>query len=239
MPSTSTTRTVIAACMLLCLSACATYHEAPLQDWHGANISPATSVSAAQMPTVALTQHRFDPTDGMDCTEVAMLAVANSPHLKVMRDKLGVSRAQAFAAGLLPDPQLSLSRDVPTSSGKDLSNAFGLGLAYDLGALLTRSARVSAARASQRQVRLNLLWAEWQTVAQARLLFDRIRYQQTLARRLRRELDAIKPLEQRIQQALDRGDLDYAAANSGLDAAASTRTHSSMPSSSWAMHGTS
>lgn len=224
MESMFTTRTALAAGMLLSLSACATYHSAPLKDARGAKAISGMSVSAAQMPTVALAHHRFDPADGLDSTEVAMLAVANSPHLRVMRDKLGVSRAQAFAAGLLPDPQLSLSRDVPTSSGNDLSNAFGLGLDYDLGALLTRSARVSGARANQRQVQLDLLWAEWQTVAQARLLFDQVRYQQVLQRRLRHELDAIEPLQEHIQQALNRGDLDYAAANSGLDAAASMRT---------------
>ena len=45
-----------------------------------------------------------------------MLAVANNPDLRVARDDAGVARAQAFAAGLLPDPQISLSADHPAGN---------------------------------------------------------------------------------------------------------------------------
>lgn len=216
-------RLLLGATATLALASCASYRPAPLTDAGGASDiqhlhAPDTADISRRLPA-----HRFDPSDGLDVTEVAMLAVANSPQLKLMRDKLGVKQAQAFAAGLLPDPQLSLNLDFPDSGSSSLTSAFGLGLSQDLGALLTRPSRVSSANASRRQARLDLLWAEWQTIAHARLLFDQIRYQQMRQRRLRRELDTITPLTTRIDQALTRGDLDYAAANTGLDAAAGIR----------------
>ena len=38
-----------------------------------------------------------------------MIAVVNNPDLKAMRGQLGVAEAQAFAAGLLPNPQFSFA----------------------------------------------------------------------------------------------------------------------------------
>lgn len=114
----------------------------------------------------------------LDLDQVATLAVLNNPELKAARATLHVAQAQAFAAGLLPDPQFSWSIDHPTdhvSSAQDPRypeyNAFGLGLSMDLQALLTHSSARAAADASYRQAQLELLWQEWQTVAQARTLY--------------------------------------------------------------------
>ena len=60
--------------------------------------------------------------------------------------------------------------------------------------LLTRSSRVAAARAQAQQVNLELLWAEWQTVAQARLLFDQVATLRAKQARLRRECEALRPI---------------------------------------------
>ena len=38
-----------------------------------------------------------------------MIAVVNNPDLKAMRGQVGVAEAQAFAAGLLPNPQFSFA----------------------------------------------------------------------------------------------------------------------------------
>ena len=207
----------------LALGGCATYSPAPLGNGQGSRDLAALSVPASAMPTRDLAAHRFDPTDGLDATEVAMLAVVNNPDLKVKRDELGVARAQAFAAGLLPDPQLSLSSDFPSSSGVGLGSAFNLGLSYDLGALLTHSARKSAANNAREQVRLDLLWAEWQTVAQARLLFGQV----LLARRqealLTVEVTALAPLDREVQAALAAGNLTFDGASAGLNAMADVR----------------
>ncbi|MEO6969201.1 MAG: TolC family protein [Rhodanobacteraceae bacterium] len=203
---------------LALLAGCATFHSLPLD-----NIAPPKladiRVPAASMPVPALRTHRFDPGDGLDVTETAMLAVANSPDLRVQRDDAHIARAQAFAAGLLPDPQLSYQHENPTSNQADLTSAFNLGLTFDLGNLLTRSSRVAAAKGNVREVDLDLLWSEWQTIAKARTLFDRIFYLRGLDARLQRESDALAPIQKYIQRALAAGDLTYDAASAGLNAA--------------------
>lgn len=220
-----TLRTVcprLATVLTLVLAGCATYHPRPLGEGRGA-ASVAQLAAPAKNFAGIPRNHRFDPSDGLDVTEVATLAVANSPALKVQRDALGIARAQAFAAGLLPDPQLSLGQDFPSPSGPGLTSAFTLGLSADLTALLTRSSRVAAARGQARQVNLDLLWAEWQTVAQARLLFDQVATLRAQSTRLNAELAALTPVATHIRTALDQGNLTYDAASAGLNAQADVR----------------
>ena len=202
---------------------CASYAPLPLGAGEGAASVSQLAVPSANMPAPLQSSHRFDPSDGLDATEVAMLAVANSPELRLKRDELGIARAQAFAAGLLPDPQLGLSADFPRQSGAGISTAYSLGLSEDISALLTRSSRRAAARDQASQVNLDLLWAEWQTVAQARLLFDQVlnlRAQQT---RLDDEQAALASISGHIQAALAAGNLTFDSASAGLNAESDVR----------------
>jgi outer membrane protein TolC len=146
---------------LLALGGCATYSALPLPD----HSSLGASVAATGVPP-------------LDMDAVATLAVLNNPDLKAARAASGVAQAQAFAAGLLPDPQFSYSAEHPLDhviSPADPRypeyNAYGLGLSLDLQTLLTHSSNRAAASAAYRQARLDLLWQEWQTVAQARTLY--------------------------------------------------------------------
>lgn len=208
---------------MLALAGCARYAPVPLGRGEGAASVAQLVAPTAGMLLPRLASHRFDPADGLDVTETAMLAVANSPALRVRRDELGVARAQAFAAGLLPDPQLSLGEDFPSHSGGGLTSAFSLGLSADIGALLTRSSRTAAARSQAGQVNLDLLWAEWQTVAQARLLFDQVLNLRAQQVRLASEQAALDQIEIYIRTALAAGNLTYDSASAGLNAAADVR----------------
>jgi len=214
---------VCAVAAALVVSGCASYAPLPLGQGEGAADVRQLTVPASEMPLPTLATHRFDPADGLDVTETAMLAVANSPALKLKRDELGVARAQAFAAGLLPDPQLSLGEDFPSHSGGGLTTAFNLGLSEDIGALLTRSSRQAAARSQAGQVNLDLLWAEWQTVAQARLLFDQVLDLRARQARLASEQAALDQVGGYIHAALAAGNLTYDSASAGLNAAADVR----------------
>lgn len=209
---------LVAFAAALWLSGCATYAPLPLGSGRGSASVDRLSAPIAGMPLPDAGPHRFDPSDGLDATEVAMLAVANSPDLRSKRDALGIARAQAFAAGLLPDPQVGAGRDFPSHPGAGLTTAYNLGLSVDLGALLTRSSRVAAARGQLAQVNLDLLWDEWQTVAQARLLFDRILNLRAQAKRLADEQRALAPVDRYVGQALRAGNLTYDAASAGLNA---------------------
>src|SRR6185437_13161862 len=125
---------MLAAC--IGMAGCATYHPLPLGSGHGPNSVADVTVPVASMPTAALRAYPFDPANGLDVTEVAMLAVANDPQLEVERDKAGVAHAQAFAAGLLPDPQLNYEHDRPAAdSPPGTTTAYTAGLTFDLGNL--------------------------------------------------------------------------------------------------------
>ncbi|MDO1528788.1 TolC family protein [Fulvimonas sp. R45] len=216
-------RLLLAAAGALPLCACVSYAPLPLGQGRGADSVAQLSAPVQAIPGERAATHRFDPADGLDVTETAMLALANDPQLRLQRDALGMARAQAFAAGLLPDPQLSLAGETPTSHQPGLTHAFNLGLDYDVGALLTRSARKAEARGKARQANLELLWSEWQTVAQARLLFDEISAARATQVRLAHEIAALEPLDRQVQAALAAGNLTYAAASAGLDALSDAR----------------
>lgn len=201
------------------LTGCAAYHPAPLST--RSNTTKDIShivVNAADMPLPELAIHTFDPGDGLDMTEVAMLAVANNPQLKVARDDLGISRAQAFAAGLLPDPQLGVSRDTARNGGPGSTAAFNLGFSYAVNGLLMSSAGKRAAQATVHQTDLNLLWQEWQVVSGARLLFVRNMAQQKLLGILQQEHALLASRYAAIGQAVGLGEMTQDAAN--LDLAA-------------------
>ncbi len=109
---------------------------------------------------------------------VATLAVLNNPQLKAARAQARVADAQAFAAGILPEPQFGASNDVPydrVTSPRDPRypeyRAYGFALAVDLRALLTHASKRAAADAAYGQAREEMLWQEWQTVAEARSLY--------------------------------------------------------------------
>ena len=158
----------------LVLTACQTYEPVPLDD--SPDLLPdvaSLKISPSELPLPELGSHPFDPSRPLDMDEVAMIAVVNNPDLKAMRGQVGVAEAQAFAAGLLPNPQLSVAYGVLiTGVGATTSSATAT-LGEDIVPLLTRSARRRAASANERSVRLNLLWQEWQIVSQARTLFAR------------------------------------------------------------------
>ena len=203
----------------LALAGCATYLPRPLPEHvDQARSASAISVDAASLPFRDLSTHIFDPANGLDIDEVAMLAVANNPQLREMRDALGIARAQAFAAGLLPDPQLGLAFDHPSNGSAGNTNAFSVNPSYDAAALFLRSSRVDAANANLRRVNLELLWQEWQVVGRARLLFTRLIAQRALLDQARAERKLLAGRYRRSHAALAEGDVSLAVASADLAA---------------------
>ncbi|MDA8093895.1 MAG: TolC family protein [Betaproteobacteria bacterium] len=205
-------------CVACTVAGCATYHAKPL------NLSPSLAsdvtqvrIDASKMPLPELAAHRFNPAEGLDMTDVAMLAVVGNPQLKLARDAARISRAQAFAAGLLPYPRLDLSQDFPTA-GPSTSSAFAVGLSYDTTALATYSARSHAAQAAMRSVDLTLLWQEWQVVSEARLLFIRHVEEQKLVRLLRAQQALWRGRYRDTQQALAQGNTTLDVVSADLSA---------------------
>jgi outer membrane protein TolC len=165
--------------LLLCvlLARCTSYAPLPLDAGRPVIDSLGrVEIDPHAMPTAELRAYRFDPSDGLDMTEVAMLAVARNPDLRLARDDLGIARAQAFAAGLLPDPQVGIESDYPAPGPAGATRAFTYGLSIDMMAILQRGDNLRAADASAAKTDLGLLWQEWQVIAQARQLFAKAVY---------------------------------------------------------------
>lgn len=175
--SRRSTCALLTAVVAIGIGGCATYSPKPLptQPSLAQSVSPFTVDLDPRLP---LARHSVDLSHGLDMTDVAILAVVNNPDLKLARDAAGIAHAQAFAAGLLPDPQLSLTRDFPTNGGPANVSAFNLGVGYDITALLTHAATSAAAEAGSRKANLELLWQEWQVISRARTLFVGITGQQ-------------------------------------------------------------
>jgi len=201
------------------LGACASYQSRPLPEQSGlSNDLTALQVEAKTFPIVALQSHLFNPADGLDWVEVSMLAVANNPKLKAQLASRGEAAAQVYAAGLLPDPQLAADFSHPINSGSETVNGFGLGMKYNLLALVIRDASQEASRARQSRVDLELLWQEWQTIQQARLLTIKLlsesrRLQYLEAARLHygKRYQKTQSQMERGQQTLDAAGSDFSA----------------------------
>ena len=144
------------------------------------------------------------------------LAVTHDPGLKAERLKAGVAGAQAFAAGLIPDP--TLGADFSHSSKL---NGYTLGLNEDLLALLSLRSSRAVARARLRQVDLSVAWAEMQTAERAGYDFIRAL---AAERRIRNceSLSAAQAALLKMQQAewrrREATSSEVAAATQALDA---------------------
>lgn len=192
--------TWIIAVTTLVLGGCASYTPKPLT--HGLSLAPSVErLKSANTKTAA----RSDK--GLSLDEVAVLAVNNNPDLKAKRQQLGVGKAQLYAAGLIPDPQLSASLDFPTGATAGLVNAYGIGLGYDLIPLISRGAQVQSELAAVQQVNLQLLWEEWQVSQQARSLAVRWASEARQLKLLRQMRDLYRQRYRHSTEALKQGDL--------------------------------
>jgi outer membrane protein TolC len=198
---------LVAATGLAGLAGCASYEPQPL-DMHPSMLEavPHITIDTKEMPLPELRAHPFDPSHGLDMTDVAILAVLNDPDLKLARDDAHVASAQAFAAGLLPNPQFTseVDRPGPKVPGSDFY-AFNFGLSFDVGALIYGPPKRRAAEAAARQTDLNLLWQEWQVVAQARVLFAQTVSNERLLKLLQENRDLLQSRYDHTQEALAKG----------------------------------
>ena len=197
------------------LAACATAGPRPLA------VAPSSAASLADLK-VDVSRLRLQPLksivvdarDGLDPDEIAVLAVLNSPALRAKRAAARVNVAQVFNAGLLPDPQITLSADFPATAGASI--AYTIAASLDIQGLLARSASLAAAKGGARQADLDLLWAEWQAAQQARQLAWTALAGEARASLLRRVRDQARDRYGKTQAAMARGDISGPTVGSDL-----------------------
>lgn len=202
-------RTKGVVAMALLLAGCATYRPMPLDESPPVLSQPVLAVLAQDAATIDrpfLTPARIDFSRPLDANVIAALAVLNNPDLLATRARAGVADAQAFAAGLLPDPTFSFGLD-PVLSGPDTMLGITSSLGFDLNALRKRGVTRQQARAEARKVRLDLAWSEWQTSGQARLQAARIVALERQVALDRASRDSAQALLDRTLRAAGRGDI--------------------------------
>lgn len=202
--------------LLLLLGGCATYQPLALDQHARAPDNPGEiRVDPSVLRLFPPYRHRFDPGHGLDMTDVAILAVANNPQLKLARDERGIAHAQAFAAGLLPDPALDLAHGTP-AAGPDGTSSFDVELSYDVEAWLVHPLAERAADASARKVDLDLLWSEWQVIGAARRLFVRNVYLAKMLSVLQEEAGMLAKQHAQLVKASKGGAVSQAAVTADL-----------------------
>lgn len=203
--------------MTLC--GCASYQPKPLPGRENLARGVADiTIDRTRLSLPELEAHEFAREGRLDMDDVATLAVVNNPELELARADARIAHAQAFAAGLLPDPALALTHDFPSNGGPGSSSAFNVNLGLDLNALLRHPWDSRAAAADARKTELNLLWQEWQVVARARSLFVRQVQDRRLMRALHDSRELFADRYRRTRAALDRGLLTLDAVTPQLSA---------------------
>jgi cobalt-zinc-cadmium efflux system outer membrane protein len=201
-----------AVALTVLFAGCQTYQPLPLPEQ--ASLERDVDALRATLPD----PQAVNLDDGLSMNEAAILAVHANPELLARRKQLGVAQAQLYSAGLLPDPQLGLGIDYPGNDDPSLVNALTASLGIDLLALMTRGAGLDAETAATEQVRLQVLWQEWQVSQQARLLVVKDRSE---SKKLDLLLNALKNFEAResvSSQALTQGNVTIANAGPDLTA---------------------
>lgn len=187
------------------LAACATYKPValhtsnPLQQGvlvlkHDMHVKEAASLPKAWLA------HGIDVQDGIDEIELAILVVLNNPQLRANQTQLLEAQARLIDAGLLLDPPMAMSLDIPQGAGFLVGGNLSLG--FDLQNLLTRDIRQTRAREEAKAIYLKVLWQQWQTISQARLLWRRAWMEQKQLQVLQQQRQQAKSLWQLQDKAL-------------------------------------
>lgn len=197
------------------LSSCTAYYAKPLED-KGQTLSLTHPDKnrlihkAASLHHERLAPIKIDFTKPLNVEQLAVLTVLFNPDLIAQRAKVGVAKAQAFDAGLLPDPQIGFNFDKPMHQTNPptipIATALGLSLSWDIASLLTRDAKLKSAYKKYQQTHYDVAWQEWLLANQAQLMATRLYFLQQQRKVLKDNLIITKSLWQLTEQLMQRHD---------------------------------
>lgn len=203
-----------AVAALAMLAGCTIYRAAPLDAPDVEALLRPPDRAAIERAARLVKHARLPPVDvdfGKPLTldEVGIIAVITNPELKALREQERVADAQVFAAGLLPDPTFSIGRDRVLGAATPGTTApFAAALALDVfGSLATLPVERRIAREAARAKRLDIAWQEWATAGQARLLAQRLSFQERGARLASAAAELANAALTRALTAAERHDL--------------------------------
>ena len=183
-------------------------------------------VPSSRMPDTRVESLEFDLRRGIGPDEASVIAAYLNPALRSTRDRRGLAVAQLIQAGVLPNPQISYTRDYVTGGNTaGTSNAFNFNASWEVTSLLPLLPKHTAARTNLRSVDLDIAWNEWQIVESARLAVYRVIAlgdELTSATEADRELTKSAETLKRAVEAHEKTVLDYGAAEASSQDARAT-----------------
>jgi outer membrane protein TolC len=188
--------------VLLCLQSCTIYHPKPLDESAVVQgLMPPTMesirIQAGEIKHPMLKPVEIDFNKGISADQAAVIAVIVNPALRAARDQKGIISAQLVQAGILPNPTFTYSIDFPTGGRtQGTVKGYGLTLDWNIISLITRDAKLDAARANAAAVDLDIAWKEWQVAQSAKQHVYRIAF-------LDKQLFIASEEEKKLQQNLD------------------------------------
>lgn len=173
--------TMIAGMLLFWFQAgCASYSPMPISAQAVRNKLRPPDMTAiksrlGRIRHATLPQIPFNYADGLSPDEAAILAVVLNPSLRAARDATKIGAAQVLEAGILPNPEVSVSFEAPVGGEtSDKVSGFGLGMSWTVTSLLARSAKIAATRSALKSIDLGIAWKEWQVAEAAKLQTFRV-----------------------------------------------------------------
>jgi len=220
--------------LIVLLCGCARYHAMPItpaavQNGLTAPSADALRVQAQSIKHPLLKPIAIDDRNGLTPDQAAIIAVIANPSLRAARDRHGLAAAQLLQAGILPNPQITFGEDYPTGGAiTGAVTASQVGLSWDVTQLISRDAKIRAAKAGADSIDLDIAWQEWQIAQAARTaVYDLVSLQAQLNLTLQIDQQLSRNLSI-IRGAVDHHDktlLDLTAAESAsLDAQSTVLT---------------
>ena len=183
-------------------------------------------VPSSRMPDTRVESLEFDLRRGIGPDEAGVIAAYLNPALRSTRDRRGLAVAQLIQAGVLPNPQISYTRDyVAGGNTAGTTNAFNFNASWEVTSLLPLMPKRTAASANLRSVDLDIAWNEWQIVESARLAVYRVialRDQLSSSTEADQELAQSAETLKRAVEKHEKTVLDYGAAEAASQDARAT-----------------
>ena len=151
------------------IGGCATYHALPLP--RQAHLAGGLSALRTEVPPLrpGASPRHIRVNRPLRPGDIGLLAVLNDPALRTESGSLASAQASLLQASLLPNPMMGLVYE-PQLGGAGVAPSWTATLAEDVKSIITYHTRVKAAHDAFEQVNADLLWREWQTAQQARVL---------------------------------------------------------------------
>ena len=140
------------------------------------------------------------------------MAVLNDPTLAADRATVGIAAARTFAAGLLPDPQIT-GGFAALLGGPGVAPSISGSISQNIAALITRGPRLSAARARRAKADAHFEWQEWQVAEKAETLANVLWFAQQRLAALGHAHRSLSRLVRAAKSAVQAGNLAIGAAS--------------------------